>query len=342
MYQIFYEDSIIGSLAVEELSYYDAILTQQINTADSFVFTLSAQNPYLNSLYIRNGLIKLICNGETLFVGDIVNITANFDNSIKVDCQGCLAWLKDVAIVHYVKTSSAREYLEDLLVHYNAAAPFRAINYGLSDMLTNVSHDHSESIRSISYLLNEVVEECGGYLLPRYNSKGIYLDYLLTTAESTQRIEFGRNLMDLTRELDGKEIVTRIYPYGHNGLVMSSPYYVRDAELEGLYGIIAEAKQYDVGTDGELQAAAQADLDNRRAVINSITLKAFDQSLIDNNVEPLKLGDISQVISRPHNIDLQMMVIAKETYLNNPKASSITLGKKTTAITEKIRQLDKK
>lgn len=148
--------------------------------------------------------------------------------------------------------------------------------------------------------------------------------------------------MDLTRELDGGEIVTRIYPYGHDGLVMPSPYYVRDAELEGLYGIIAEAKQYDVGTDGELQAAAQADLDNRRAVIDYITLKAFDQSLIDNNVEPLKLGNIAQVISRPHNINLQMMVIAKETYLNNPKASSITLGKKTTAITEKIRQLDKK
>ena len=326
MYEIYYDEQIIGSLAADELVYFNGSLQQRTNEADTLSFSLTSNNPYLKNLGIRSGVVSLRKNRETVFAGDIVETVEDFYNCVTVTCHGCLTWFKDVQIVHYKKTASASDYLSDILSKYNAAcSPQRKINMGYCDISKSVSHDHSDSIRSASYLLNEILEECGGYLVFRYDGQTVYLDWLAEGRDCNQNID-SQNLIDLSKHIDGTNIVTRIYPWGKDGLTMAAPYYVADELLEMYYGIISIDKKYEVETAAELKAKAEAELAQQKAVQSTITLTAVDLSIQNRSLDSFEIAGKVPAISKPHGIEETMVVQEKDLDLNNPANSKVTFG----------------
>lgn len=326
MYEIYYDEQIIGSLAADELVYFNGSLQQRTNEADTLSFSLTSNNPYLKNLGIRSGVVSLRKNRETVFAGDIVETVEDFYNCVTVTCHGCLTWFKDVQIVHYKKNASASDYLSDILSKYNAAcSPQRKINMGYCDISKSVSHDHSDSIRSASYLLNEILEECGGYLVFRYDGQTVYLDWIAEGRDCNQNID-SQNLIDLSKHIDGTNIVTRIYPWGKDGLTMAAPYYVADELLEMYYGIISIDKKYEVETAAELKAKAEAELAQQKAVQSTITLTAVDLSIQNRSLDSFEIAGKVPAISKPHGIEETMVVQEKDLDLNNPANSKVTFG----------------
>lgn len=334
MYDIFYGDNVIGSLAAEELIYFNGSLKQRVNEADTLIFSLTSNNPYLKVIEFRSGLVSVQQNGKTIFVGDIVDMVEDMYKCVTITCHGCLTWLKDAQIVHYSKSTSAAKYLSDVLSKYNSIClPKRKINMGYCDIIDSVSHDHSDRIRSASYLVNELIEECGGYLVFRYSGQNIYLDWLSDAPMCNQNID-SQNLIDLSKHIDGTNIVTRIYPWGKDGLTMAAPYYVADDLLEALYGVISVNEKFDdAETAAELKAEAKAMLNQQRALLSTIKMTAIDLSLQDKHYDSLEVAYQVQAISQPHGIEEMMIVQEKDINLNSPANSTITFGASEVSLT---------
>lgn len=326
MYEIYYNEQMIGSLAADELAYFNGSLKQRVNEADELSFSLASSNPYLKDIGIRSGIISLQKLGKTVFVGDAVEAAEDFYNCVTITCHGCLTWLKDVQIVHYKKTASASDYLSDILTKYNAAcSPQRKINMGYCDVSKTISHDHSDSVRSASYLVNEALEDGEGYLVFSYDGRTVYLNWFTEGQGCNQNID-SQNLIDLSKHIDGTSIVTRIYPWGSNGLIMASPHYVADEMLELQYGIIGIDKQYDVETAAELKAKAEADLAQQTAAQSTITLTAVDLSIQNRNLDAFEIAGRVSAISKPHGLEETMVVQEKEIDLNDPASGKVTFG----------------
>lgn len=85
------------------------------------------------------------------------------------------------------------------------------------------------------------------------------------------------------------------------------------------------------------QAALQANIENSV----SISITAFDMSLVDADIDKIYLGDSVKVISTPHDLDKYFIVKKREKKYMNPENSSITLDTVIERNTDKVSSTDK-
>ena len=67
-------------------------------------------------------------------------------------------------------------------------------------------------------------------------------------------------------------------------------------------------------------------LNRQKLLIPSITITAIDLHLLDVDIERCKVGDHIRVVSEPHGIDEEMMVLRIELDIQQPENSRLTLG----------------
>ena len=177
-------------------------------------------------------------------------------------------------------------------------------------------------------------------MLPRYETDGIYLDYIeAKDNESKQQIVFGKNLLNLDNFISASSTATAIYPTGKDGITISDVTaggvsYVTNQALYNKLGMIAVPMQFEAETPSELLAQAKNTL-NLLAVLNkSIELTAFDLSLVNADVDTIEIGDNVQVVSAPHGLNAKMVCTAKTMDFINPEQSSVTLGKAQQSMSE--------
>ena len=165
----------------------------------------------------------------------------------------------------------------------------------------------------------------------RYEGEEIFLDYLAqVNTESDQSILFGTNLINLEDFVSEEQIFSRIYPRGKDGLDISSVNdgltYLANGITESMFGIVAVTVDFDTESATELKALGQAYLDANGLASRTLTLTAFDLSLVDKKYTEIKVGNVIPVISPLHGINTKMQVNAKTTDIVTPENSTFTLG----------------
>ena len=227
----------------------------------------------------------------------------------------------------------------------------------------------STKAEQVSDALDKLVERCGGYIVFTTNSQGARAVnwYSEVSYQNSQTIDFGSNLLDLSRATENTELATRIVPYGakdeatgeqvtiesvNNGLD-----YIEDAAAVALRGIITKPVFYDDVTDpANLLRKAQEDLAKSRNLITSLTLTAVDLSILNDgslssavageaiagkavvgtagqSLKAFREGDLIRVRSKPHNLDDDFLLTDRSVDLLNKAASAITLGKEVLTLT---------
>lgn len=173
---------------------------------------------------------------------------------------------------------------------------------------------------------------------------------------TTQRIEFGSNLLDFTRDWDLTDYATVILPTGANldsgpsenlkehltveGLTDAQVEgkYVKNLEAVENYGWIAKRIDFnDIGPgDGVSESEAkQALLERSKLYLTNyqfdnmtVEVKAVDLHLLDQEkYESIKLFDHVHVISVPHGLDRWFPVTKVEITLDKPDDTTYTLSK---------------
>ena len=336
MYTVYYDGEAISAGGNPHFAMTSAVLTQAINTADSFSFTLPATHPYRDIPQARQGIVRVDINGQTVFVGDVVEIKTAFDNSRTFECQGCLAWLNDVCNTKTDTPTTVADSFKRRMKIYNdnCAASRKMIAGRCTNKPTQTARVFAtDEFITIFEYFSQLIAAKGGILMPRYEGGNIFLDYLDSTSRvSNQQIIFGSNLLNLDDFISMDSTATVIYPTGNNGLTVESvnptgKAYIINNAMYNRYGMIATAAKFDTDDAAELYSQAKLTLSSLAVLNRSIKLSAFDLSLANSTVDGIEVGDSVQVISAPHELNTSMICTAKTTDLINPANCAITLGK---------------
>ena len=336
MFVVYYDGKAISSSENPHFAMSKATLEQAVNSADRFSFTLPANHPYRDLPEPRQGIVRIKNNGQTVFVGDVVEVKTSFDNSRTFECQGCLAWLNDVCNTKTTEQTTVSSTFAQRLEIYNSLCDSkRKIVRGNCENKPNavVRIFTPDSFITIFEYFSTLISQKGGMMLPRYSGDTVVLDYVETSSrKSNQKIAFGTNLLNLDDFLSAAGTATAIYPTGKDGITIGSvsadgkDYVVNDA-LYSRYGMIAKPMQFEAETKAELLSQAKS-VANLYAVLNhSLELTAFDLSVAHVDIDSISVGDNVAVISPPHGLNTEMLCTAKTTDFVDPAQSKITLGK---------------
>lgn len=348
----------------------DPTLTEQVNTQGSFEFQIAPSNPCYEMVKPRTTMVEIISDTKNSrpWFGRVMEVSRGWNNCKNVYCEGELGCLTDVIYQPFGFKGSPDQLFANLMSAYSAGD---TSGYDLRKGLVTVTDPNQYIVRSSKNPMsvwqsisdNLMNSTLGGYVVARYDkATGIhYVDYLADfTEQSTQKIEFGKNLLDFSEAISGQNVVTCLIPFGAT-LQSTDPGYAPDPPENGTWngnmltvesvnggsriienqdGISIWGKVYgsqiwnDVTIASILLAKGRQRLAEMIATSISIKLSAVDLSFVDVNVDQIQCGMYVPVESKPHNLKLTLLCTKKTTPLTSLEQSAIILGAGQKTITD--------
>lgn len=236
MYRMLYNDSFLFDPFDETRIVSSASITTNVNAASYLDFTIAANHPLYNVIEHQSGTVTLYSDKEKLFQGLITDISIDMDGNKSVTCASALNWLKDVQLRPYstdqdecneyeFKLDKAPDsldaYFQWLIDQYNAQnrdGRRFVINVNQANDLTreNTVYFSSTSPQSVADALEQnILNNYGGYLVLRYEDDELILDLYSDIHEMNEQIiDYGENILDITRDENTEDQYTAVYPLG--------------------------------------------------------------------------------------------------------------------------------
>lgn len=237
MYRMLYNDNFLFDPFDETRIVSSASITTNVNAASYLDFTIAATHPLYDTIEQRSGTITLYSNDEKLFQGQITSIEMDMDGNKAVTCSSALDWLKDVQLRPYstdqtecdeyeYKLDKAPDaldaYFQWLIDQYNVQnkdGRYFTIKVNQADDLTNrnIVYFASTSPRSVADAIEEdILNTFGGYLVLRYEDDQLILDLYSDIHEMNEQIiDYGENILDISRSESTDDQYTAVYPTGY-------------------------------------------------------------------------------------------------------------------------------
>ena len=251
MYQIRCDEFILYDPRDEELILLNPRCKLEVNTVGEGSFTILSNHPYYDKLQKLKSIFEVRQDGQTIFRGRMTNDSRDFQNRLDVDLEGVLAFTNDSIIGPFDfpkdfpgaadATNVVEYFLRWILGQHNAQVQdWQKLKLGTvtvkdpNNYITRVSTDYDTTWDILKSKL--FGSSLGGYLCVRYESDGNYVDYLdKFELTNTQRITFGKNLLDITSDSDASETYSAIMPIG---ATIEETITVEGEDYEGMYGTI--------------------------------------------------------------------------------------------------------
>ena len=332
----------------------------EVNKAGQLSFVLTQENTQYGKLKKLVTPISLYQDGDEIFFGRIVSTEKDFYGHEEIVVEGALAFLHDAVIRPFKFTDDTencvKKYLERMLTVYNRAVePWKKIYVG--NVTVKESNNYLYRFKDsyddcFEVIMDQTVKSTlGGYLSIRREAGKSYLDYTSEPGEtSSQIIQFGKNLLDLSHFVSAEDVYTVIIPTGKeiNGHktnikdVNDGKDYIESKTGVSLFGRIERYVHFDEYTKPKwLKNAAVKALNAAILESVSIEIKAVDLALINPDIGGLKHGTRVRVLSPPHGIDEYMLCRKTDLNLNEPDDAVYTLGAEKTTLTGQQAQTQK-
>ena len=317
------------------------------SAAGSFSFTIPPGHAACDDLERMTSTLAVFQDDEQIFEGRITEETTDFYKRKKIYCEGCLAYFNDsIQPPAEYHDMTVRGFLEKLVaIHNSKVSADRQFTVGA----VTVTDSNDSLYRYTNYettlaCINEkLVNVLGGHLRVRWEDGTRYLDYLADYPNTnTQTIEFGKNLLDFTRNFDMTDIATVIVPRGARldespikaldayltvASVNNGSIYVKSDTAIANYGWIERVVDWDDVTEApNLLKKAKAYLADIQYENMVLELKAVDLHLLDVDVEAIHLLDRVRAVSEPHGLDRNFPVTELKIPLDAPDQAAFTLG----------------
>ena len=308
MYQIKQGDYVLYDLRDEDLILENPILDLEINKVGSLSFSIYPNHPHFDKLNKLTSKLTVLKDSTVIFMGRMISDEQGLYNNKKIGCEGVLGYLNDSIVRPYSFSGTPEEHFKNLFNNHNEQV---TEEQKLKIGVITVTDPNDYIIRSsIDYkstwdVLNEdLINKLGGFLKVRYESDGVYVDYLEDFEDtSTQVIEFGENLIDVLVKNDAMDVYTAVIPLGaeiesedgtterltiksvNNGLD-----YLINQEAFNRYGFIVAPVEKttwdDVTVVSNLKTKGTNFLNNDAIMLkSSLELSATDLSLVDKDIE---------------------------------------------------------
>lgn len=362
MYTVYTDEKNIYNPLVKDLAILSTKLDLELNKVGSFSFTIPATNPYINSIVKLKTLVRIYEDDELIFRGRVLNDQETFNKSVKVTCEGELAFLNDSIQRPFTFKGTVKELFTRLVEKHNEKVDdfkkFKVGNVTVTDPNDYISRSDTEYSKTLTLINDQLIKTLGGYIWFRYEDDGVYIDYLKDfTTLNRQPIEFGKNLLDLNKYSKANDIATVIIPLGaktknedgedgqrltiesvNNGLD-----YIVDEEAVKLRGWIEKTVIFeDVTEPTHLIRKGREQLSQTVLLANSFELNAVDLSSHNQNFNNFKMGAYVQVKTLPHGIDTNLLVNKLSIDLQKPTSNKLTLGSSFATLTDKQHDFNNK
>lgn len=353
MYKIYADETCIYNdiLPGTKTKLLSPKLTMEENSAGSFTCLVPEGNAGYEKIERLKTEIIIQRNGKEIWRGRVMEEYSNFWNQRSIYCEGELAYFNDsVQPPSSFTNVTPKNYLSALLqVHNGRVEEKKRFTLGTvssSKTIASIATDYDITINAIY----NMIEQIGGYLRVRRENGVRYLDYSENyPGANTQKIQFGKNLLDLTKSWDVSNLVTVIIPLGkqiQNGekyeyVTVSSVnngsiYVESSAEAINAYGRIESVVNFsDIEDPSQLLQEARKYLSDYQFDNMSIEVSAVDMNYLNSEVEAFQILDTVSVVSKFHGLNRMFPVSRIEIALDEPSNSSLTLG------TEEVSSLTK-
>ena len=358
MYRINYDKSLLHDLQVpSEHGYYllNPVLKEEVNKVAELDFDISPTHPNYDKLEHLVPSIILKKKNKIIFKGRIIKEQQNMDKTKQVTCESILAFLLDSVVRPYTFQGTPEDLLKFYIDNHNSQVDVdkqfkigktTGANLDNNNYINRSNESYSNTYDEIqSKLLN-----IGGYLYVRYEDDGNYLDWVddftgeIGQIISTQTIEFGENLKDITVENDSSNTYSVVIPLGaeienadgtKTRLTIESvndglDYLINEAALNKYGWIVAPVEKTtwnDVTLPENLKTKGQNLLDQQGVKLKStLELNAIDLNVVDGSIDSFEMHQYIRVQSTPHGISKTYLLTKKETPLTKPENMTITLG----------------
>ena len=327
-------------------------VTKAKNKAGSFTFKIPPTNPLYGSLKKLKSIISVYKDGNIFWKGRVLDERKDFNKMKEVTCEGELAFLNDVIIAPYDYSEKGMtineffQYVMDLYAkncsEYRKIQPGYVYNVDSDTRIYPISKTYENVLSTLSSKLIGVV---GGVLVFRYQNGVSYLDYYGHISDVIrQKIEFGKNLINLEEYVDATDVYTYLIPLGKqddagNYLDISSVnsglnYIYSKTGLE-LYGKITKTVEYtDIEDATLLKQKAEAVLADAIKEATTITIKAVDLRVLGVDTDTIDVNCLVNVVSPPHGINSNFECTEITFDLSNVANNEYTFGSDTKSLTE--------
>lgn len=365
----FSDDKRILDTSLEQLKLINPKVSQEDNKVGSFTFTIYPDHPYYNFIEKMKSIITVYEDGikEPLFRGRVYDEKTGFYNEKQVSCEGELAFLLDSIQRPYSfpaegQSGTPAELFTQYINNHNAqvdeARQFKVGNITVTDPNDYIVRSNSDYVSTWDELNAKLIDHLGGHLWVRHEADGTYIDYLEDfEVLSNQVIEFGKNLLDLEKNIKAENFATALIPLGYKLKdeqgnetgerltikdVNNNVDFVYNAEAVDKYGYIFTTNTWDDVTEAyNLKTKGQAYIDNIAQFTVSIEVSAADLNgaTINGevaNVNSFRIGRYVKVNTIPHSIQNQNFIVSKlSRELLKPENTKLVLGTTYKTLTEK-------
>lgn len=356
MYKVYCDNYLLFDTKRDDLKIFNAKVELELNKTGSFQFIIYPSHPNFNKLKKLKSIIQVFQDNYLLFRGRILNDEQGFYNEKQVSCEGELAFLLDSIQRPYdflsgEKHTTISELLDYFITNHNNQVEenhrFFVGNITVTDPNNYIVRSDSTYLNTWDSINKKLIETNGGYLFVRHEQDGNYIDYLADfDSLSTQKIKFGKNLLDINKIAKGEDIATAIIPLGaklsnesEERLTITSVNnnvdYVFNRDAVDQYGWIFKTITWDDVTEASnLLTKANAALASAINLSLSIELNAVDLSAIDTDISAFHIGTYINVQTTPHGLNSNFLVTKLSIDLLNLSSNKLTLGKNYSTFTE--------
>lgn len=360
MYKVYLDDEILQDSSTFLI---DPKLDLAQNSAGSFSFGMYPEHPLYDSITPTSVIkvVQLLDDGSERWIwsGRLKEPAEEFDLYRSFEAEGVLAYLADSiqrpAEYHDI---SVIDFLSTILeIHNSQVDDFKKIKLGVVTVTdpNDSLYRYTNYEDTLSVIKDKLVDRLGGILRMRQEPDGLYLDYLADyPRQSTQRIEFGENLMDLLQQSSYADAATLLIPLGARledeekspnwpealeqrvtiaGVNNGKDYLIDNEAALEKGKVVKVATWDDVHVPSILKAKAQEFLNTVKYESRTITAKAIDLSTTGFDVGDFRWLDRIRIVSEPHNIDLVFPLTSMTIYLLHPESNVYTLGSETKSYT---------
>lgn len=344
-YKILKDGELFCTSNTEQTSLLDPVVTLEVNKAGTLTFTMMPDNPFYDSIELRQSIFDVYQNGELIFEGIPVSEEVDFFNRKTVSCEGELTFLNDT-IQRQAKYTD--QTVSSLLGAYLAIHNAQADNtkqFTVGSVTVNGGNSilrYTNYQNTMTEIGEDLIDNFGGFLRVRHNSGIRYLDYLdASPRASSQVIRLGKNLLDLNSNLSSLDICTVLIPLGAKQETQAveglDDYLTIKSVNSGLDYLVGTAQAYygnvwktvhfdDVTTASALKSKGQDYLDDVQWANLVINATALDLGLTDEDVQQFRVLDTIRVISDAHGLDRNFLLSKLQINLNHPADTKIQLG----------------
>lgn len=372
----------------EENCILEPKLDEELNSAGTFTFTVPVENESLwNSIEVFNGEVIIYEEDEVIWFGRPFQIVRDWLNRKVVTCEGALAYFNDIVqathtydgIPLYTEAgvqNGKKGFFNTIIdLHNDMVQMDDATDFSRQIFVGNITVDNEPNIyREVDYqTTSEVLQQMcldtnGGYFIlrkamdPSDGYVKTYIDWVKDMPYgTTQKITFGRNLLDVSQDLNGSDICTVLLAFGSDDKTIAGlnkwtsendPYSCKDGtdiyhkgkdseyliDIQGYkkYGRVLKVKTWndivanDASGKEQLFIKAAEWLNDQNTDITTIECNAADLHYIDtdddNDQGKLRIGQKVTILSPVHDLNAKELPIFKISMSLDSGAKTITMG----------------